>query len=589
MKKYIACGFFLVASIAFAQTFPVNNLQVNGNAVVNGNTSIGGTTSLGSVPAHNLVVGQGSSPVTSVVPSTTGYSLLSNGGAVDPSFQQLTAPIINYTAPGSGAVSRTQASKNGDIVSVKDYGAKGDGVINDTAAEAAAITAVCAVGGGTVYYPPGVYLTTPGVLGVTTPFCNGLQFVGSGAGSGGNAAPTGGTIISVAATTGVLFTFNTLGGVGIRDLSISYTNTPTAGSAITLNNVYQFVLQNVLVYGAWNPVSVLGGGVPQIFDHFFFINTVTGGTDFFINSGNDQYISNGLMYSPFTTPLAGFRIDATAGVWISNVDVVHKQYNMLIDPQSGQTVEFLFVDNVGFDTCTSYCMYINPSSGGSVLSNTFSGSWFASGSIGVYVSTNGGLVDGLRIDGGRIFNNQNQGMLVNPIGGGINHVWVSNTDVTGNSQSSSGTYSGIEFGAGVSNFSLTGNTSTVQGPFGNTQRFGILVDAGASNNYIISDNEVMGNVVAPISDNGTGSTKLLKGNLGYNPLSASVSVGASPFTWTNNLGDTATLIISGGTVSSVTLAGLAVSGSTNTSVAVPQGQSVVITYSATPTVVYKGY
>lgn len=48
-----------------------------------------------------------------------------------------------------------------DVVSVKDFGARGDGATNDTAAIQAALDAVAARGGGTVQVPAGTYVVAP--------------------------------------------------------------------------------------------------------------------------------------------------------------------------------------------------------------------------------------------------------------------------------------------------------------------------------------------------------------------------------------------------------------------------------------------
>jgi len=67
---------------------------------------------------------------------------------------------INYNQGGTGAQTRTVESKLRDTVSVKDFGAVGDGVVDDTAAIQAAIDATVAQGGGTVYFPAGTYKVT---------------------------------------------------------------------------------------------------------------------------------------------------------------------------------------------------------------------------------------------------------------------------------------------------------------------------------------------------------------------------------------------------------------------------------------------
>ena len=64
---------------------------------------------------------------------------------------------LNFTQDGIGAVARTVDSKLKELVSVKDFGAVGDGVADDTAAIQAAINAVDL---GTVFFPKGDYKTT---------------------------------------------------------------------------------------------------------------------------------------------------------------------------------------------------------------------------------------------------------------------------------------------------------------------------------------------------------------------------------------------------------------------------------------------
>ena len=73
---------------------------------------------------------------------------------------------------------------------------------------------------------------------------------------------------------------------------------------------------------------------------------------------------------------------------------------------------------------------------------------------------------------------------------------------------------GIRINADVSNFAIIGNV-LYDDQGSPTQDYGIHVYAGTSNNYIITGNYVVGNVTAGILDLGTGTTKIVSGNVGY--------------------------------------------------------------------------
>lgn len=106
----------------------------------------------------------------------------------------------SFIQSGTGAVTRTAQSKMRDVVSVKDFGATGDGVTDDTATIQAAIDTFDDHIGGTLYFPFGVYkcasaldlsghlyLNLQGVSGVTTggyaATGSVLSFSGTGAGN----------------------------------------------------------------------------------------------------------------------------------------------------------------------------------------------------------------------------------------------------------------------------------------------------------------------------------------------------------------------------------------------------------------------
>jgi hypothetical protein len=73
------------------------------------------------------------------------------------SLTKLSTELIKHKSDLTNSVERTLKDKFGDIINVKDFGAKGDGVTDDTAAIQAAINTSNLAGGGLVIIPDGNY------------------------------------------------------------------------------------------------------------------------------------------------------------------------------------------------------------------------------------------------------------------------------------------------------------------------------------------------------------------------------------------------------------------------------------------------
>lgn len=84
------------------------------------------------------------------------------------------AEMVGFLQAGSGAVPRTAQAKMRDVVSVKDFGATGDGTTDDTTAIQSAINANP---GRALYFPSGTYIASA----LTIP--HSMEFIGEGAGS----------------------------------------------------------------------------------------------------------------------------------------------------------------------------------------------------------------------------------------------------------------------------------------------------------------------------------------------------------------------------------------------------------------------
>jgi hypothetical protein len=164
-----------------------------------------------------------------------------------------TGEISSASVVATGSTTpRTLANRFADVVNVKDFGAIGDGVTDDTAAIQAAIDQAGSQGGGSVFFPAGQYLISA-TLSITQPnialFGDALECSYINRSSNF----TGGTIYAKAPTSSLLQN------IGIYNLSIFDINgSMTNGAHITLDWVAFATIENVRIRDGHSGVALLG-------------------------------------------------------------------------------------------------------------------------------------------------------------------------------------------------------------------------------------------------------------------------------------------------------------------------------------------
>lgn len=152
---------------------------------------------------------------------------------------------------------------------VKDYGAKGDGVTDDTAAIQAAITDCNSNGGGVVFFPPGTYCVTQLVLAGTSH----IQLQGSGQSSVvkwvWNAAGIPGSMITLSAgAINTRLSLLRLDGSGLTNVAAGRANhllelAGGAGGGVTTVHIMQCQL-GAMVTASGDGIHISGTGVGMV-------------------------------------------------------------------------------------------------------------------------------------------------------------------------------------------------------------------------------------------------------------------------------------------------------------------------------------
>lgn len=367
------------------------------------------------------------------------------------------------------------------VVNVKDYGAIGDGVHDDTAAFQAASHATASQGGGTIYVPQGSYVVSSAISMAG----DGINVIGDGIGI------NGGTTILLASATQNGLTIENYTGNRVAHLRISPAPgvTPSAGSAIVVQGQWGLI-ENVVVDG-YNGISLNNTNDWKL--NWVRTNCANNG----IYLGDSANIT-GVMGGEIGGKTAAIMVDGggaslrvaqtelfgDTGVLCKNLNGhTAFSYLWLYDVESngnGSSSEIGFDFEVGNEVYLTSC-------------------WNNAGQTAVKVGSAFGHI--LQVLGGRLGNTTSSNIVIN----GGSEIVIQGAQISGVGTSGD---AAISVAAGVSHFNITNN---MIGFYGTAPSTGIAVASGSSDHYTIFGN-VFNALSHDVSDQGTGQSKLVQGH-----------------------------------------------------------------------------
>ena len=395
----------------------------------------------------------------------------------------------------SGTINRTLIDKLKEFVSVKDFGAVGDGVTDDTTAIQAALNSSAKY----LYIPSGTYLLSALLQATHTD----TRIVG---------ASRNGVILRQSNTGVGIFSDAGYGNTRIENVSFSYTGIATAGAVLSLAGFYSsadnFTITNPYI-GIKCP-GTIGTNVNSVgFNNFQIIDAIS--------------ISMQMIYA-FNVNVSNFFIiggDNTTKALQGHLVMSHGQGNNFVTGEIYNGVSSGSMDLLQF--CKFDQVYFDSGATGPVITTctalTFNNCWFSNGrsgggnpgiTVGVFAGTD--TSDSISFNACSFVNCGGDGALVYA---GPTRVAFDNCIVNCNSSTAGANVKhGLEFASNCNYFSVTNCQITNSTGYG-IQRYGIFINGGTSLGYVISGNNLIGNGTGPLSDNGTSSSRRIVNNIGY--------------------------------------------------------------------------
>lgn len=423
-----------------------------------------------------------------------------NGVSLLPSSNIIDSSSISYTSAGTGSVATTIQAKLRQIVSVKDFGATGNGSTDDTLAIQRAINYLASIGGGTAKFPTGTYK----ISSKLTISSNSIFLSGEGRQS---------SIIAPVAMAQDFILFSGCSQGGVNNLGIIPTGAQTgATTGIRIKNCHNVVVDQFLLSGnSRNGIIVEGGASSYLctISNFEISGCALSGIE--VGAGalaQGVWILDGIVSSCYD----GILLNYASGVYVSMIDIISSGNSAFATyPGPGQFVTAVFTNGVTADTSVGHGISLIDN-GGKTTDINLVNVWAATNGLsGLWCAAN---TNGVLVNGSRFINNDQRGILLE----NGNNYTISGCQIGMNSMDGSALYDGVAISANVAHVTIQncysgGKLGRIGQLSSNYQRYGVFVSAGVDY-LVISGNDLIGNVTGALLNNSTAANIFISENLG---------------------------------------------------------------------------
>ena len=413
----------------------------------------------------------------------------------------MTTLIPKFEQLATGAVNRAINEKLKEWVSITDFGAVGNGITDNTAAIQAAHDSLPSTG-GIIYFPPGGWWRVNSTINITK---GGVTLFGQGQGAATNLYNPNHNF-DVFNVTGENFS--------VENISFSADSATSGATSKYVFNISgdAIYLNNVFVIGAHSFLKHTGGGLTINGLNVSQLAINHGiGIDLSQSNGSSIVIMSACTFSNFasstTQAYAGVWANAFGSLQMTNCNFFASGTGLLVTPTGGQSAVGIQLTGVFFDHCNAGA-YLYPSATGLVPQGSFVNCWFGASYSGGGLYMKGtapaGLVEGIIVDGCQITSNSGDGIT-------IANEYVRDINITANLIYGN-TGSGVNVYPNANRFNIIANQigDCVGAP---NIGYGVEIQTGTSNKYIITNNYIQGNTFGNLVDFGSGTDKIVNNNL----------------------------------------------------------------------------